>query len=139
MIEIRTMHNEADWHMIRECVFMKEQGFQNEFDEIDKIAEHVVLYVDKKAIGCGRIYPDNEDIRTWHLGRLAILKPYRSCGYGACIIAALENNAKEKGAERIVLSAQQHAIPFYQRNGYKPYGECYMDEHVPHQSMEKIV
>lgn len=139
MIEIKDSGNENDWHSIRECVFIKEQGFQNEFDDIDKFALHVVLYVEHKAIGCGRIYPDKEDAALWHLGRLAIKKAYRSCGYGAAIIHALEERARKKGARKILLSAQQHAIPFYQRNGYTPYGETYLDEHVPHQMMKKVL
>lgn len=34
---------------IRKEVFMDEQGFCNEFDEIDKTALHAVLYEDDKA------------------------------------------------------------------------------------------
>lgn len=139
MIDIRDKRNEADWHSIRETVFMKEQGFQNEFDKIDRIAIHVVLYIDGKGVGCGRIYPDQEQDTVWHLGRLAILKEYRACGYGKHIICALEEKAKEKGAVKVILSAQQHAIGFYQKNGYRPIGGLYMDEHVPHQSMEKVL
>lgn len=30
--------------MIREAVFMKEQGFKGEFDEIDHLAKHVLLF-----------------------------------------------------------------------------------------------
>lgn len=139
MIAILDRNHEADWHTIRENVFMKEQGFQNEFDDIDALAIHIVLYMDTVPVGCGRIYPDEEKTKVWHLGRLAIEKEYRGCGYGAYIIKALEEKAKEKGAKEIVLSAQQHAIPFYQRNGYAPFGELYLDEHVVHQSMKKVL
>ena len=30
--------------MIREAVFMKEQGFKGEFDETDHLAKHVLLF-----------------------------------------------------------------------------------------------
>ena len=32
--------------MIREEVFMKEQGFHDEFDETDQTASHIVLYIE---------------------------------------------------------------------------------------------
>ena len=41
---------------IRKEVFMDEQGFCNEFDEIDKIAFHAVLYEDDRAAATGRMY-----------------------------------------------------------------------------------
>ena len=36
---------------IRIDVFMKEQGFEDEFDEIDEIAKFVLLYIDGKPAG----------------------------------------------------------------------------------------
>lgn len=33
-----------DAKRIREAVFMKEQGFKNEFDDIDLLALHLILY-----------------------------------------------------------------------------------------------
>ena len=39
-----TLHEDAV--MIRETVFMKEQGFHDEFDETDRSAAHLVLYID---------------------------------------------------------------------------------------------
>lgn len=36
---------------IRTDVFMKEQGFENEFDEIDETAKFVLLSIDGKAVG----------------------------------------------------------------------------------------
>lgn len=123
--------------MIREEVFIKEQGFQNEFDDIDDTAIHAVIYMDKQPAGCGRTFKDEQEEGLWHLGRLAILVPYRKQGLGAEIIQILEDAACKQGATHMVLSAQDHAIAFYQKCGYQPFGEFYMDEHVPHQMMKK--
>ena len=43
-----------DIKQIRTDVFMKEQGFENEFDEIDEKAKFVLLYIDGKAVGTCR-------------------------------------------------------------------------------------
>ena len=40
-----------DIKQIRTDVFMKEQGFENEFDEIDETAKFVLLSIDGKAVG----------------------------------------------------------------------------------------
>ena len=42
---------------IRIDVFMKEQGFADEFDEIDDIAKFVLLSIDGKAAGTCRYFP----------------------------------------------------------------------------------
>ena len=44
-MNIRVYHTlPGDAVMIREEVFMKEQGFHDEFDETDQTASHIVLY-----------------------------------------------------------------------------------------------
>lgn len=56
MIEIKTKDNEQDYRYVRIEVFMKEQGFQNEFDEIDATAVHITVYVDGTLAGCARCF-----------------------------------------------------------------------------------
>ena len=34
-LSFRILHNENDWKYIRTAVFIEEQGFHNEFDDID--------------------------------------------------------------------------------------------------------
>ena len=45
-----------DAYKIREDVFIKEQGFVNELDEIDNIATHIVLYIDNEPVGTCRVF-----------------------------------------------------------------------------------
>ena len=52
--------------MIREEVFMREQGFRHEFDEIDAKAVCLVLYEESKPMACGRYFPG-----LTHRGKLA--------------------------------------------------------------------
>ena len=65
---------------IRTAVFIDEQGFKNEFDEIDDTAKHILIYHDGKAVGVARFF--SEDGKEYHIGRVAVLKPYRKYGYG---------------------------------------------------------
>lgn len=70
---------------IREEVFMQEQSFKNEFDDIDDSATHIVLYDDGSPVGCCRVYPD-EAVGGFIFGRLAVKKiswaRYRKKNYG---------------------------------------------------------
>ena len=125
-----------DEKMIRETVFIEEQKFKIEFDDIDNIATHIVMYLDNKPVGCCRLY--NQE-NGYHIGRIAVLKPYRRKGYGEKILLQAESVAKEKGADTIKLSAQVRASGFYEKLGYKKYGEIYFDEYCEHIAMKKDI
>ena len=125
-----------DEKMIRETVFIEEQKFKIEFDDTDDIATHIVMYIDNNPVGCCRLYKqDNE----YHIGRIAVLKPYRGKGYGEKILLNAERVAKEKGADSISLSAQVRASGFYEKLGYKKHGEIYFDEYCEHIAMKKDI
>lgn len=124
-----------DARMIRQLVFVEEQGFENEFDDIDEIAYHLVIYQNQKAIATGRMYP--KDQKTMILGRIATIKKYRKKGLGSKVVLALEQKAKELGFTVCQLSAQQRAQLFYEKLGYQILGSVYYDEWCPHITMEK--
>ena len=50
-------HITEEIKQIRIDVFMKEQGFEDEFDEIDETAKFVLLSIDGKAAGTCRYFP----------------------------------------------------------------------------------
>ena len=131
-------NEEKDWRQVRETVFIKEQHFQDEFDDIDMTATHLTAYEGACLIGCGRIYPA-EDLISYHIGRVAVFKEYRNRHFGARLLAELEYAANKQGAMCVRLDAQLQAIPFYEKQGYVICGEEHMDEHVPHIEMMKII
>ncbi|WP_312644319.1 GNAT family N-acetyltransferase [Hydrogenoanaerobacterium sp.] len=124
-----------DAALIREAVFVREQGFCNEFDETDKTAWHVVVYEGNRPMATGRTF--SEDGKSYHLGRIAVLKEFRGLHLGALVVQSLEKEAKRLGAVRFELSAQVRAKGFYEKLGYTAMGEEYPDEHVPHVMMQK--
>lgn len=127
--------NFDDAFYIRKTVFMDEQGFFDEFDDIDSVALHAVIYDGNKPIGCGRVFPDNDKA---HLGRIAVLIEYRKMGVGRIIMQALEDAARESFEfSHFELSAQKRAIGFYKSVGYEEIGEMYLDEGYPHRTMIK--
>lgn len=125
-----------DEKMIRETVFIEEQKFKIEFDDIDDIATHIVMYLDNQPVGCCRLYKQENE---YHIGRIAVLKPYRGKGYGEKILLEAEKVAKKMGADSISLSAQVRASGFYEKLDYKKHGEIYFDEYCEHIAMKKDI
>lgn len=80
-----------DAKSIRQLVFVEEQGFENEFDDIDETAYHLVIYQNDEAIATGRMY--SHDQETMILGRIAIIKAFRKRGLGSKIVSALEKKS----------------------------------------------
>lgn len=124
----------GDSAVIRQTVFVEEQGFRDEFDETDKTAFHFVAYDGEKAVGTARMFGEGD---TYHVGRFAVLIEYRGRDVGLRIMNEMERFAKGRGIARIVLSAQRRAVGFYEKLGYRTYGEEYLDENYPHIEMRK--
>ena len=121
---------------IREEVFMREQGFQEEFDEIDGYAVHLVLFCDGFPAAVGRFYEDEEK-GGYLFGRLAVRRAYRGKNLGALLLAEAEREIRKAGGRSVRLHAQRQAQPFYEKQGYTAYGETDFDEGCPHVWMKK--
>ncbi len=121
---------------IRREVFMEEQGFSDEFDEIDGKASHVVAYEDGAAIAVARFFWDAER-GGYVIGRLAVRKEFRGRAVGSAVLRAVEAGIAQVGGHTSLLAAQIQAKSFYEAQGYTAYGSAFMDEHCPHIWMRK--
>lgn len=122
---------------IRKSVFISEQGFKNEFDEIDEKARHIVMYNEGGSpIAVCRIFQD-ENENSFILGRLAVLPSYRGMNLGKQMIAYAEKAVLNSGGKTLALHAQCRAKAFYEKSGYASYGEIEDDEGCPHIWMKK--
>ena len=122
---------------IRTEVFVKEQGFETEFDEIDDSALHIVGYVGKTPVSTCRVFRD--DSGTYHIGRIAVVKSFRGKSIGAMTVLEAESKISEMGGSRISLSAQTRVGKFYEKMGYIPSGDVYYEEFCPHIRMTKVL
>ena len=135
MLTFITDQAKDDCFAIRRKVFMQEQGFRHEFDELDARATHLCAYADDVPVGCLRYFPDIERPSCIHIGRVAVLPAYRHHHIGRKLMEQAELQIRNKGFAEIRISAQLQAMPFYQRCGYRCDGETYLDEHVLHIDM----
>ena len=124
----------AQAKQIRITVFMDEQGFVEEFDALDEICTHLVMFDRDIPVATCRTWLAKDG---WHVGRLAVIKAYRGSGLGQDMLEHAERYVRELGGNSISLHAQCRAEAFYRKCGYEPYGEIDYDEGVPHVHMKK--
>ncbi|MEO5699756.1 MAG: GNAT family N-acetyltransferase [Casimicrobiaceae bacterium] len=119
---------------LRHDVFVVEQGVPAtlEWDGIDARCVHALAVAsDGTAVGCGRLLPDG------HIGRMAVLRPWRGRGVGGALLVHLVDLARHRGESSVVLNAQTHAVDFYRRHGFVPLGPTFMEAGIPHQAMQR--
>jgi len=129
---------------IREIVFIEEQRVPEslERDAEDAKAFHVLAYDGKHAIGTGRLVtlsqpPTGERGRWGQIGRMAVLATWRRRGVGRMLLRNLEEEAKRRKLEGIVLHAQLYAQDFYRALGYHDASPIFDEAGIPHVEMRK--
>lgn len=96
-----------------------------------------MLAVDEGTpVATARVYLNDG---TAKIGRVCVLASHRGTGLGAELITASVDLARDLGAARAVLGAQSHAVGFYAKLGFAPFGAIYDDEGEPHQMMERAL
>ncbi|WP_342116902.1 GNAT family N-acetyltransferase [Pseudoduganella sp. OTU4001] len=123
---------QADAKPIRLEVFVQEQHVPAdlEMDDRDAVCLHAVAYgAAGQPLGTGRLLPDG------HIGRMAVLRNARGTGVGGAILKGLMEKARERGDQRVVLSAQTHAAEFYLAHGFAKVGDVFYEAGIPHVEM----
>lgn len=120
---------------LREIVFIEEQNVpvDREQDEDDKIAVHFLLLENNIPIGTGRVVKNDEYAK---IERVCILKEYRKKGAGKFLMEEIMNYCKKQNCRKISLGAQEHALNFYKKLGFKIFSGKYMDANIPHFKMQ---
>ncbi|MFJ5446867.1 GNAT family N-acetyltransferase [Methylobacillus methanolivorans] len=131
---------QADWvgdqapiAAIRQQVFIDEQHVpvELEWDGLDDTALHLLAIAeDGSAIGCARILSDGS------IGRMAVVPGWRKQGVGRALLQAAIELCRQNGWFDIHVSAQTHALTFYEQAGFRGIGDEYMDAGIPHQTMK---
>lgn len=129
----------SDAKIVRQSVFVDEQGFKNEFDDIDKRAVHIVIYIQDKPAAACRYFRDDLNKEIFHIGRVAVLKEFRGMNLGRKVMVVAESEIRNSGGKEIVLSAQTRVKDFYAKLGYTQASREYYDEFCPHVNMRKAL
>lgn len=118
---------------IREVVFVQEQKVPREleWDKQDRTACHFLAEDENgNPIGTARLLDDGQ------IGRMAVLKPWRSRGVGSALLVTVLTHLSSSGCPKPFLNAQTRAVPFYQRHGFQIKGDVFLEAAIPHLRME---
>jgi len=102
-----------------------------EWDGLDPACIHVLAYVNGELpVGTARLLDDG------HIGRMAVLRPWRRRGIGSRMLETLIEVARQTGKSGCALNAQTHALGFYERHGFVAEGGIFDDAGIPHRHMK---
>ncbi len=109
---------------VRDAVFVNEQGYkpEDEYDNYDAMAWHVVAMDDETPVGTGRVYLQDG---KFHVGRICVLPEYRGNGIGDAIIRLLLDRALMAGAQDVTIASQVYIKDAYKKFGFQEVGEPY--------------
>ena len=124
-------------HALRQVVFVQGQGVPQDLerDAQDEVCDHAVALLDGAVVGTGRLLAPAD--RTATVGRMAVAADARGRGVGSAVLQTLEQRAVERGWTAVELHAQVHARVFYERAGYTPVGQTYLEAGIEHLTMRK--
>lgn len=109
-----------------------------EWDGLDEHAIHfIVLSTIGTIIGCARLLHETSgETHCYHIGRVAILKPFRNQGIGHQLMQFVIDYCKKNAPyNHIYLHAQTERRRFYERLGFIAEGDEFIDAGISHISM----
>ena len=120
IIEPTTSEEFKKYYNLRYEVLRKPWGqpLGSERDERDEISIHRMIIDEEKgnALAVGRLQFNST--HEAQIRYMAVADDLQGKGLGSQIISALEDVARGKGIQRIILSARENALQFYKNNGY---------------------
>ena len=122
---------------IRTEIFIKEQSIPEEleWDKDDEDAHHVGIIFNEILIAYARVL----NKQKIYIGRMAVRKKYRRLGMGSFLLSNIINQVDSwQYSKKIMLSAQEQAIPFYEKNLFQIRGNKYLDAGIIHYDMELV-
>lgn len=143
VVRVTTVDEMQQALSVRRRVFIEEQQVPEdlEIDEHDADPAtvtsclHVLARLDGRPVATARLLLDEGDGHM-HIGRVAVLADKRGLGLGRAVMLALHDLARERNATSITLGAQLQAIGFYERLGYRAYGDVFLDAGIEHRWMD---
>ena len=110
----------------------------SEVDEIEDRCFHVISMDDQKVVGVGRLQYNAAG--EAQIRYMAVEKEYEGSGIGRMIVNTLEQEAKCRNINTIMLDAREPAVGFYQKLGYSVVGESYqLFDEIQHYRMTKQI
>ena len=124
---------------IRKKVFCEEQRISEEieFDNLDYLCEHFLIYKKDKAIGTARVRKKEDHL--FKIERVAVLVEYRKLKVGSLLINEIINYYLKKNKKVSIMLHSQVAVEgFYKSLNFTPYGDRFLEDGILHIAMKHL-
>ena len=91
--------------------------------EDDPRAAHFAAYDAGRLVACASVLPDLDARGFWRIRGVATEEDARGRGFGAAVVRACLQHAREAGAPGAWLNGRVDVVPFYERLGFRVEGE----------------
>jgi len=126
-------------YAIRTKVFCEEQKISKEieFDNLDHLCSHFLIFDDKKVIATARVRQKEENI--FKIERVAVLFDFRRLKVGSTLIKnIIQYFINLNGNISFVLHSQVDVEDFYKSINFISYGDEFFEDGIPHIAMKYI-
>ena len=124
-------------HTIRKKVFCEEQKISEdiEFDNLDDICEHFLVFNDQIAIATARVRKKEDYV--YKIERVAVLISYRKLKVGTLLIKQIIDQYKNIDKKNsIILHSQISVENFYKNLDFTTFGKEFTEDGILHIAMK---
>ena len=124
---------------IRTKVFCEEQKISKEieFDNLDHLCGHFLIFDDKKAIATARVRQKEENI--FKIERVAVLFEFRRLKVGSTLIKnVIQHYINLNDNISFILHSQVAVADFYKSLNFILYGDKFFEDGIPHIAMKYV-
>jgi GNAT superfamily N-acetyltransferase len=108
------LYYDLRWRILREPWTQRKETGR---DQHEDSAYHLMAWSGELVAGVGRLHFNSAG--EAQVRYMAVEDGFKGRGVGSAILAALERQAWERGAQVIVLNAREGAVGFYEKQGYR--------------------
>lgn len=122
---------------LRNDILRKPLGLAFDPGELEREKEDILIaaFEEERMLGCCMLITTEPG--TVRLRQMAVLNNLQGKGIGRALMQFAENIARDRGYRKITMHARKTATGFYQKLGYEPNGEEFVEVTLPHVVMEK--
>lgn len=124
---------------LRDAVLRRPVGLNLFEEDLSQEKDHWHFgLIDEKLVASVLFVPLNlEECPTAKLRQMCVDPERSGQGLGSTLVRSAEEVIKSRGIKRVIMAARVSAQNFYERLGYFPVSEVYMELGIPHITLEK--
>ncbi|MEO7802839.1 MAG: GNAT family N-acetyltransferase [Ginsengibacter sp.] len=122
---------------LRNDILRKPLGLSFDKHELEKEKEDTLIaaFEEEKMLGCCLLTEIDKDVVR--LRQMAVQNNLQGKGIGATMVTYAENVARDLGYKKMTMHARKAVMGFYEKLGYQPVGNEFVEVTIAHYTMEK--